>query len=76
VPPGPRKKQGRTPVARTIAFVAASISAATCPAGSRVSIGWFCVWLAITWPSATIRRASAGWASTLLPITKNVARTP
>ena len=39
-----------------------------------VIVLWSHVWLPITWPSAIVRRTSAGYCLTCTPSSKNVAR--
>jgi hypothetical protein len=43
--------------------------------GTLDRLAWVKVCRAISWPSATIRRASSGWSATAVPTTKKVAFT-
>ena len=68
---------GRRPVAGADRGLRRPRRRGRCPAAvSIVSRAWWCEWLPTRWPSAAIRRASAGSASAQRPWTKNVAGAP
>ena len=77
MPQGGRKKRGGRPAAWAMAsWPSTHLAARSRPGPDSQRLRWLHVWLPRSWPSAAMRRASAGAAAARRPMRKKAPRTP